>query len=220
MALCCFSESLGSRAENANSSPWLSSELPQGTCYVCAMLTDQSLLFQQARPADLETLSPIATGSGWDFRYHFRLNHHHLSAGSRGSQEEFQFHKLWASSRSKGRRNWKIMWQEPENQHRPQKILKKNSEKEAIKTQVKGQWFACYLCPHCWSWSSLWPMFSEASSAKGTTEQPQQKLWLPVCMAQSGRVPIVPRSVNPGNCDSCALLPDWELLLSRQTHRT
>lgn len=37
---------------------------PEDARCVCAMLTGQSLLCQQPRPADLEALSPIATGSG------------------------------------------------------------------------------------------------------------------------------------------------------------
>lgn len=89
-----FPESPGSRAENASSSR-LSHKLPGDACCACARLTDQSPLSQPIRPADLEGLSPITTGLGWDFRYHIRLTHHHLSSGR---QEEWISQTLGSST--------------------------------------------------------------------------------------------------------------------------
>lgn len=139
MALLYFSESPGSRAENASSSPWLSPELPQGTCCVCAMLTDQSLLFQQPRPTDLETLSPIATGWGGTSAITLGLTTT-ISVQAVGAvRKSFNFTNFGLQAEAKeghtGRKSGKG---QKTNTGSP-KILKKNSEKEAIKTQVKGQ---------------------------------------------------------------------------------
>lgn len=102
-----------------------------GDAHCLCHLTDQSPFLREPRPADLKTLPPIAAGSGRDFRYHFRLHHHHLSTGS---QEEPEFHKLWAQaqfqSEIKEQTSRKASeWQEPENQNSPPKNFKEKCEK-------------------------------------------------------------------------------------------
>lgn len=126
MALRYFSESPGSRAENASSSPWLSSELPQGTRCVCAMLTDQSLLFQQPRPTDLETLSPIATGWGGTSAITLGLTTTISVQAVGADRKSFNFTNFGLQAEAKEGHTGRKEWQGPENQHRfPQNFKEK-----------------------------------------------------------------------------------------------
>lgn len=97
-----FSESSGSRQKSPAAAPGCHPNFPREGRFLQAVLTDQSPLCQQPGPADLGTRHQLQQDrGGWDFRYHLRLNHHHLSSSR---QEEFEFHKLWASSSFKKER--------------------------------------------------------------------------------------------------------------------
>lgn len=130
-----FSESSGSRQKSPAAAPGCHPNFPREGRFLQAVLTDQSPLCQQPGPADLGTRHQLQQDrGGWDFRYHFRLHHHHLSSSSEGQAgrvKNFTNFGLQAVSKRKG--NWETEGQNPENPTQPtQKMLVK---KEANSSQ-------------------------------------------------------------------------------------
>lgn len=113
----------GSKAQNASSSPWLSPELPQGMhACVCAMLTDQSLLCQQPRPADLKPCHQLQQDRGGTSAITLGLTTTISEQAVGAVRKSFNFTNFGlqaVSIRNEGRTNWMTEWQEPENQHSP-----------------------------------------------------------------------------------------------------